>query len=61
MNRVGTDGNGLAYAGDSAIIDPLGETLVTAGAGRDGALADVDPAVVAKVRADFPFLRDRRP
>ncbi len=27
VNRVGHDGNGLAYSGDSAIIDPLGNIL----------------------------------
>jgi predicted amidohydrolase len=27
LNRVGTDGNGLHYAGDSAVIDPLGRPL----------------------------------
>ncbi|MCA9684538.1 MAG: carbon-nitrogen family hydrolase, partial [Myxococcales bacterium] len=30
VNRVGTDGNGLDYAGDSALIDPLGEMLTVA-------------------------------
>ena len=27
VNRVGTDGNGLAYSGDSAVIDPTGNVL----------------------------------
>jgi omega-amidase len=27
LNRVGTDGNDLAYSGDSAIYDPTGQTL----------------------------------
>jgi omega-amidase len=27
VNRVGKDGNGLAYSGDSSLIDPLGEIL----------------------------------
>lgn len=27
VNRVGTDGNGLTYSGDSAIIDPAGNIL----------------------------------
>ena len=26
VNRIGTDGNGLEYSGDSAIIDPTGRT-----------------------------------
>lgn len=58
VNRVG-DGGGLSYAGDSRIIDPLGnETL--AGAGVSVTCADVDPSVVADVRGRFPFLQDRR-
>lgn len=27
VNRVGEDGNGLAYSGDSSVIDPLGDIL----------------------------------
>ncbi len=60
VNRVGTDGNGLAYTGDSAIVDPMGAVLAT-GAGQETMLlADLDPAVVAQTRARFPFLGDRR-
>jgi omega-amidase len=29
VNRVGSDGNGIAYSGDSSIIDPLGNLLFT--------------------------------
>jgi predicted amidohydrolase len=60
VNRVGVDGNGLAYAGDSMIIDPLGETLASASEVETIVIADIDPAVVADVRARFPFLADRR-
>jgi predicted amidohydrolase len=60
VNRVGADGGGLAHVGDSMIVDPLGEVLAT-GAGSEATLvADVDAAVVADVRARFPFLADRR-
>ena len=57
--RVGHGGK-LEYAGDSRIVDPMGEVL--AGGARSEALlvADVDPARVAEVRATFPFLQDRR-
>ena len=34
VNRVG-EGGGLAYSGDSRIVDPLGELLATAAAHRD--------------------------
>lgn len=59
VNRVG-EGGGLAYAGDSVIIDPLGQTLVSAAEAPTLLLADLDPAHVAGVRARLPFLADRR-
>ena len=42
------------------IVDPLGEVLASAAGGETVLVADVDPAVVAGVRARFPFLADRR-
>ena len=59
VNRVGS-GGGLDYAGDSCIIDPLGEVLASAAGVETVLTADVDAAVVAKVRAELPFLADRR-
>jgi predicted amidohydrolase len=59
VNRVGVGGK-LDYAGDSAIVDPLGETLASGSRTEAILVADVDPAVVASVRTRFPFLRDRR-
>ncbi len=59
VNRVGEGGN-LVYAGDSRIIDPLGEILA-AGARTEAILiAEIDAAKVAQTRAKFPFLQDRR-
>jgi omega-amidase len=60
VNRAG-EGNGLRYAGDSAAIAPLGETLAEADAREQVVFADVDPGVVKKLRARFPALSDRRP
>jgi len=60
VNRAG-DGNGLHYAGDSAAIAPLGETLAEADDREQVLFADVDPEVVKKLRARFPALEDRRP
>ena len=57
-NRVGHGGK-LAYAGDSAILDPLGEVLAAGSRTEALLVADVDPARVAAVRAEFPFLADR--
>jgi predicted amidohydrolase len=60
VNRVGTDGGGVEHVGDSMIVDPLGEVLASAAGGEAVLVADVDPAVVTRVRARFPFLADRR-
>lgn len=58
-NRVG-DGGGLHYAGDSMIINPLGEVLAQGGDTQTILFADVDPGVVSATREKFPFLQDRR-
>ena len=59
VNRVG-EGGGLTYAGDSRIVDPLGEVLAGGAGGETILLADVDPVVVAETRKRYPFLADRR-
>ncbi len=59
VNRVG-EGGGLHYAGDSRIVDPLGEVLAAGAGGETILLADVDPVVVADTRKRYPFLADRR-
>jgi predicted amidohydrolase len=59
-NRVGT-ANGLAYSGDSRIIDPLGELLATAAKTESILTADISAEYVAEVRDRFRFMADRRP
>jgi len=58
-NRVG-QGGGLTYAGDSRIVDPLGELLATASQGESILLADVSAERVAEIRDRFRFMQDRR-
>jgi omega-amidase len=58
VNRVGTDGNGVAYSGDSMLIDPLGEVLFHE---RDNEClypATLSGARLDEVRTTFPFLKD---
>ncbi|MDP7598201.1 MAG: nitrilase-related carbon-nitrogen hydrolase [Acidimicrobiales bacterium] len=51
----------FSYSGDSLIVDPLGEVLADAEPGVEAVLiADVELERVAAVRAEFPFLQDRR-
>lgn len=58
-NRVGSVDR-LHHTGDSAIIDPLGRTLVEASEVESVLRAEVDPGEVKRVRDRFPFLADRR-
>ncbi len=60
VNRVGTDGNDLSYAGDSMVISPMGDVLASAAEGETILLADVEAEEVARVRTRFPFMADRR-
>jgi predicted amidohydrolase len=54
------DQGGLRLGGRSAVIDPWGAVLAEAGDGEEILVVDIDPALVAKTRADFPVLADRR-
>jgi len=58
VNRVGLDGNDLAYSGDSAVIDFLGQPLVEAGAAEGVASAVVSAAALAAHRERFPAMLD---
>jgi predicted amidohydrolase len=60
-NRVGTAGDGVAHAGDSRVVSPMGELLATASGVETIVLADVDPKEVTATRERFRFLADRRP
>ncbi len=59
VNRVGVGGS-LTYAGDSMIVDPMGEVLASAAGGEAVLLCEVDAATVAKTRDRFRFMQDRR-
>jgi len=58
VNRVGTDGNGLDYSGDSTVIDPVGNTLFTIH--NDPALrtATLSREILDNWRRDFPAWLD---
>ena len=60
VNRVG-EGDGLRYLGDSALVGPWGETIVSAAGQETVLVADVSPGDVAEARRKFPVLSDRRP
>jgi predicted amidohydrolase len=58
VNRVGTDGKGFAYTGDSQVLDFQGETLLCAGE-LDGVVRTIlSAADLAAYRQRFPAYRD---
>ena len=58
-NGCGED-SGTALGGRSVVVGPDGGVLAAAGDGPEVLVADVDPAAIARRRADFPVLDDRR-
>jgi hypothetical protein len=58
-NRVGS-GGGLSYAGDSRVINPLGEVIAEAQDLPTILYADISAEEVQSVRTTFPFMQDRR-
>ena len=58
VNRVGLDGKDLLYAGDSAIVDPLGEPLVELGSQEQVITATLDPTSLLNHRERFPAWMD---
>lgn len=60
VNCVGTDNNGLVYAGDSALIDARGDILQAAGEGREEIVqAEPDKEDLQRFRKKFAVLDDR--
>lgn len=59
-NRVGEDGNGIAYSGDSAIIDPKGDYLIQARPFSTQIIQHVlERESLEAFRAKFPVLHDQ--
>ncbi len=58
VNRVGSDGNGLNYAGDSAAIDFLGEALVDLDERAQVVTTTLSAAALNTHRERFPAWRD---
>jgi len=58
VNRVGTDGNQITYAGDSTAVDYLGHALTDCGSSAGTATVTLDGAALARYRGKFPAWRD---
>ena len=58
LNRVGTDGNGLDYSGDSAVLDFLGQPLAECGAEEAVVTACLRADDLRAHRERFPAMLD---
>lgn len=58
VNRAGTDGNGFPYAGDSAVIDFLGEPLVELDTAAQTTTLTLAPQLLLTHRQRFPAWMD---
>ncbi|GAA4094741.1 carbon-nitrogen family hydrolase [Actinomadura miaoliensis] len=59
-NAVGVQHGGVVLGGHSRVVDPWGTVLAEADTAEGVTFCEIDPAVVGKVRAEFPVLADRR-
>jgi omega-amidase len=59
VNRIGTDGNGFLYCGESMLINPYGEIIVNAGSEQAGSVtAEISMNELSEFRKKYPFLND---
>ena len=59
VNRVGTDGMDIRYAGHSQVIDPLGEILWTEEGNETVKTITLHQKEIGSVRTQFPFQLDK--
>ena len=58
VNRVGRDGNDIAYNGSSMIVDPLGEIIYQKNGEEDVYTYTFEMKKLEEVRSRFPFWKD---
>jgi omega-amidase len=58
VNRVGDDGNGIHYNGESMAIDPMGEVLYQKKTEEDIFTLSLDKEHLKTIREKFPFWKD---
>ncbi|MBS1685232.1 MAG: amidohydrolase [Bacteroidetes bacterium] len=61
VNRVGEDGAGMLYQGDTSVIDPLGNIIYRREKDADVFTTSLSYSELVKVRRQFQFLRDADP
>lgn len=58
VNRIGSDGNSLTYAGDSLICDPLGEPLNNTEDKDQVIQQTLSAEQLLQIRSQLPFMKD---
>ena len=59
VNRIGTDGNGVLFCGDSMLINTRGEVIVAAGTAKECTVTgEISMTELSEFRAKYPFLKD---
>ena len=58
VNRIGKDGNDMDHAGNTVILDPLGQTLYNAGKKSGAETTTLDFSILKNLREKFPVLMD---
>lgn len=58
-NRIGEDGNGIKYSGDSCIINPLGEIIVSSAYDEIHLYYTIQKESIENIRNQFPFMKDK--
>ncbi len=58
VNRVGEDGNGHQYNGDTMIIDPLGNIVFHNAKEATSFTCVIDKSKIDEIRTQIPFLKD---
>ncbi|MGH8035940.1 MAG: amidohydrolase, partial [Lysobacterales bacterium] len=58
LNRVGEDGNGVAYPGHSQVYDPGGTLIMDLQSNEEARLIELQLAHVAATRGEYPFQAD---
>lgn len=61
VNRVGTDGAGFSYTGDSLLVDPMGHVLLSAHKQPQLLTAEIHASEMEDWRSRFPLWKDADP
>ena len=58
VNRVGEDGKGIRYSGDSSLIDPLGTVIYQKNDAEDIFTYKLEKEKISDIRNQYPFWKD---